>query len=898
MAPRSRSVTLGVDVVASDKNASSTLRGTRQEVGGLGEALDDAAVKAASFWAVYQGGGKLKEAALAASSLKEMRATSEQVFGDSSDHVREFAANAADAFGQSEAAALEANNAYGGILKNMGMTREESSKWAVELSKRASDLAAAWDTEVPDALAAIQSGLSGQTEPLRRYGMDLTHASLEQDALALGLDRNITNLSRAERAQVLYTSIMRQSSDAAGQFAREKNGLNQKIARATAEAENAKAAFGESLMPIFGALADAVRIVAGGFSDLPGPIRTGIAMLSAAGVAAGGVTLAVGILGPALTRGWAGLVKLGVGARKTALDLIVPEKALTRLTVAQDRAAASSGRLAGGMGRAGTAAKAGGVLVGVAALAFTVWQSHAEKTRQRAEELEAAVTSLRGEVEATGDSLAEVFDRDKLLPFVAEWRDELDQAGITLEEVRAALTGTDEDLQVLLDRAQANPGIWENVWRLPGEAPKDSLSGFREALAALVEQYEGAEEEIADYARATEDLGIAQDDTTTSTEGQASATRDLRREVESLSQVVQRRLADAHAQIDLERSLEEAQRESLLALHELHEARAGMSADSEGMRSALAGVEDAQRGVADAERAAADARRGVVESMEAVRDAQERLSEARREATQRIIEQMQAAREAATAEAGAAVALDRARKELQRTESSGASELERREAAQKVREAEDALAASTLTRTQEAEKAARAQRDGVEGDQAVIDAKRAVVDAQDGVREANERVIESDRRVREEQKRVGEAQRRVSEVRAEASKRVEDATRRVEQAVLDEARAAGEQKTKTEGATAGYLEQLGVLERYAGAVGPGSSIYERIRAFQSLIAGEVTEGGRVVSGQQSLAAAEARLGSGRGGTGLTVHVHGSGVETQRRARDMIQDAVSSVFRGG
>ena len=96
MAPRGRSTTLSIGITADDKGASKAFGDTRREVASLGTELESLALKAGGALAVYRGFGKLQGAAEAASTLREMQATTNQVFRESEQVVRSFASSAGD----------------------------------------------------------------------------------------------------------------------------------------------------------------------------------------------------------------------------------------------------------------------------------------------------------------------------------------------------------------------------------------------------------------------------------------------------------------------------------------------------------------------------------------------------------------------------------------------------------------------------------------------------------------------------------------------------------------------------------------------------------------------------------------------------------------------------------
>lgn len=867
MAPRGRSVTLGIDIVAQDKGASKVIAGQRREVAGLGDELQRTAALAGGGFAVYQGFDKLEQAAKAASSLNETQNTAKKVFGESSDAVLGFAEDADKAFGQSERASLQAMNGYGSLLNNMGLAREESARWSTTLASLGSDLAAAWDTTVPDALAAIQSGLAGQTEPLQRFGIFTQQANLEQDALALGLDKNITKLSRQERALVLLTSIMRQSKDQQGQFTREIGGLAAQTAIATAEAENAEAAYGQGLIPIFTKLQQLIGGVASAYSSLPGPLQEATSYATAGGLAIGGVVVAAGLLGPALAAGKVQLVGLGVAAKTTGMSLIVPTAATTGLGAAQATTTTTTvGMTAALRAQVGTLGLVKTGLLGAAAgyTAFSLTQNALEgmassdaAPSKLAEDLglladgsigtNAAVRELGGGVEDLAKKFKIAYDNSSLL-------DRLSPAG----ESPVAIRRAQNDIEAL-DSALAS--------MVEGGNAEGARKAFGQIAAGLLDQGVAIEDVAAFFdkyhdaqGRATEGAYQAAGATDTNTEAikrEASA-------VETATKAQQDRVNAQKQMWAAEDASRAALADRLEAQAEVQEAERAATGDSREYRDALRSTKDAQESLADSHRGVAeatedlnDARKEAAERLEDLRDKVEdlRLSEKRADLDRR------------QAEADARTALADPR----------LTGLEKEDAALKAQEA----AVEQFRTTQERLDAERELATStVENDEAVVSAK--------------ERVIEAEERVKDAAESVTEAQRRQGEVIAEAKERGRAATQRYEKALEREAEAWGELVTLQFGATAGVQAHIDKLRELEATLDPNSPLAQNLAALRGDLEA-ITLGGLVVGGQMSLAAAEAQIPGGGRGTNGVVNItninQGTSQQVNRQTNDTITNAL-------
>jgi hypothetical protein len=123
------------------------------------------------------------------------------------------------------------------------------SKTLVQL---AADLASFNNTSVQDAIEALRSGISGETEPLKRYGVAINDVRLKEEALRLGLIQTAKGtLPVAVKAQAAYALILKDTALAQGDFARTSTGYANQQRILAAEMENLNAELGEHLLPLW-----------------------------------------------------------------------------------------------------------------------------------------------------------------------------------------------------------------------------------------------------------------------------------------------------------------------------------------------------------------------------------------------------------------------------------------------------------------------------------------------------------------------------------------------------------------------------------------------------------------------------------------------------------------------
>jgi hypothetical protein len=194
--------------------------------------------------------GFAKDAVGAASDLNESMSKTGVVFGTSATQIEAWAKNSAESMGLSKQAALEAAATYGNLAVSLGLPQQQAADMSQTLVGLAGDLASFNNVPVGDALAALQSGLTGETEPLKKFGVNLNDAALKAQAMAMGLSDGKAPLTASAKAQAAYALIMKQTSTAQGDFARTSDGLANQQRIAAAQTENMKAQLGQALLPV------------------------------------------------------------------------------------------------------------------------------------------------------------------------------------------------------------------------------------------------------------------------------------------------------------------------------------------------------------------------------------------------------------------------------------------------------------------------------------------------------------------------------------------------------------------------------------------------------------------------------------------------------------------------
>ena len=254
------SATAGKQVDATGKKAKtagSRLRGLSQSAGAA----------AAGAAAVYAAQKVVRDSIGNAVALGEQVSKTAVVFrGPGSKAIHDWSKTTATGIGISQRAALEAAGTFGNMLVPMGLGRQEAAKMSKGMVNLAGDMASFNNATPEETLDAIRAGISGETEPLRRFGVRLSQARIEAQAMSMGLTKGKKPLDDHARALATQALILKDTKDAHGDFERTSDSLANQQRILSAQYENVTAAIGQKLLPVIQLLTkhmDIVLIVVG-----------------------------------------------------------------------------------------------------------------------------------------------------------------------------------------------------------------------------------------------------------------------------------------------------------------------------------------------------------------------------------------------------------------------------------------------------------------------------------------------------------------------------------------------------------------------------------------------------------------------------------------------------------
>ena len=185
-----------------------------------------------------------------ASNLSEVQNVVDTTFGSDADKINTWAANAATSFGMSELAAKQYTGTLGAMLKSQGITSDSVVELSENLVGLAGDMASFYNLDIETAFEKIRSGISGETEPLKQLGINMSVTNMEAYALAEGIEKPWRKMSQQEQTMLRYQYLLKATADAQGDFAKTSDSYanQQRIMELTMQ--NLSAELGEKLLPV------------------------------------------------------------------------------------------------------------------------------------------------------------------------------------------------------------------------------------------------------------------------------------------------------------------------------------------------------------------------------------------------------------------------------------------------------------------------------------------------------------------------------------------------------------------------------------------------------------------------------------------------------------------------
>lgn len=303
----------------SEKKFDRTARNIERRQRDLDKNLAQLGAKAGDLYRPVQIGAALATGAIVALSYEAAKRAEavngafSQIFRDMPEKASAATSAISTEFGRLETDIKDNFTQIGGVLAGLGVKGDQALTIIDQLQRRALDLAAFKDVADADAFAAVISGITGETEPLKRFGLVVNETATKAELLRLGFKGNAQQAPEAAKAIARANLILAKSAEIHGQVARESNTLAEQEKRTRAQFVAAAEDFGQQFLPVAAEVLKWATDALGAFNDLDSGTQN----------AALGLLALVAVGGPILSviKGLKDLIATAVAARAAMLAL-------------------------------------------------------------------------------------------------------------------------------------------------------------------------------------------------------------------------------------------------------------------------------------------------------------------------------------------------------------------------------------------------------------------------------------------------------------------------------------------------------------------------------------------------------------------------------------------------
>jgi hypothetical protein len=211
-----------------------------------------------------------------AGDAEELQSKFKQVFGTMSDDVEEWADTYGNAAGRATTDLQDMLATTGSIVKAMGLTDEAGAEFSETITQLSVDMASFHNSADIEAFNALRSAVTGEYEPMKRFGVVINEAKVEQELLNMGIAGGTKAATDAEKAQARLNIIMGATADAQGDAVRTAGSFSNQMKALTADAKEFGEEIGRELLPMAQGLIAAGREVIGKLSELDSGTKTAI----------------------------------------------------------------------------------------------------------------------------------------------------------------------------------------------------------------------------------------------------------------------------------------------------------------------------------------------------------------------------------------------------------------------------------------------------------------------------------------------------------------------------------------------------------------------------------------------------------------------------------------------
>ena len=257
-------------VITSTERYNNTVNSATTRTNAWGSAL-----RGIGLYALFRGATRLLGSAISKSTeYTETLNLFTVSMGQYAEEAYNYAQKVSEVLGIDPAEWMKNQGIFNSIITGFGVAGDKAAYMSQNLTQLAYDLSSFYNISVTDAFQKVQSGISGELEPLRRLGYDLSVARLEQERLNLGIETSVQNMTQAEKSQLRYYAMMTQVTQVQGDMARTLQSPANMLRVLRMQLNLVAREFGNTFIPILRAVLPPLIAVASAISEVVSAIAS------------------------------------------------------------------------------------------------------------------------------------------------------------------------------------------------------------------------------------------------------------------------------------------------------------------------------------------------------------------------------------------------------------------------------------------------------------------------------------------------------------------------------------------------------------------------------------------------------------------------------------------------
>lgn len=221
-----------------------------------------------SFYTIKRIGNAIVDLVESSADYEETYNMFSVAMGDFADEAKAYADTVNEIMGIDPKQWMQAQGVFQTLATGFGVANDRAAVMSQNLTQLGYDLSSFRNIPVEEVMQKVRSGFSGELEPLRNLGYDLSQAKLQAVALSLGIDEAVSSMTQAEKAELRYYAIMTQVTWVQGDMSRTLDSTQNQMRIMSSAIEQAGRALGNLLIPMLNKALPYVTAVANVLKDI------------------------------------------------------------------------------------------------------------------------------------------------------------------------------------------------------------------------------------------------------------------------------------------------------------------------------------------------------------------------------------------------------------------------------------------------------------------------------------------------------------------------------------------------------------------------------------------------------------------------------------------------------